>query len=483
MAEVSGWKLLEVLVIYAFLSGGAVDGVDLIDADYYWRSQEIEVGAETIVPLLVEKAPAVDVPAAIRDLASPDYKTRVDAKKRLLAAGPAATDALEEAAKSDDPEVALSAQEILGKMKAESGADDVRLLMAISTAGRERMKEAVPALEKLVGSRRPFVDEYAREALALMKGEPFESPALDPDAGLADVRCLPQGTAAVIHFDTRLSRSMDIKAVFDALAAGPRRRPNPDEMKAGIVEAVEALGNMRLDAATFGVSDEIGPRKGFVVFILRGRYKPDRLAAFLGAKFPRGQVRTVEGVKVWMPDSECEFVPFDERRVAVIVGPRGATRPTAELIRALKTGKGTIERDADMAALLAATRKKSPGWALIKVTDAYKREADGFLDPYTSGRLEANVAEGFLELSLHAECADAEAAAAAKAEIAKQMQELITELNEELKRQAPATRALLEPLVDFAKTVEVEAKGAGLEMKGRAPLDIWGLLVLAAMTM
>ena len=181
--------LLLVLPISLHLSIPPAKGADLLDAvdsEIYWSLAEIEQSPPALIPLLVARVAAEaereTIDKHIADLASPEFAVRTRAMAELSRMGFHARPALEEAAESDNPEVAAAVKQLLSKVGRT--ADDSRMhrLMAIRTLGELEAEEAVPHLKKLADSKEPFVADYVSRALAEIQKGGFIPARPDPAA-------------------------------------------------------------------------------------------------------------------------------------------------------------------------------------------------------------------------------------------------------------------------------------------------------------
>jgi len=69
--------------------------------------------------------------------------------------------------------------------------------------------------------------------------------------------------------------------------AGADPRLMMEQMVNSLMYVAEMTGNIRVEGATIGVSDEIGPQQGFVVMYVRGQWDADAVKGALQGVMPK----------------------------------------------------------------------------------------------------------------------------------------------------------------------------------------------------
>src|SRR5690349_14780324 len=98
-----------ILALVALLLGGGVrDLATCISTEAYWKTKSVHVSVAQMTVELQPVAPA-DVSKMVSELDADDPKARETATEKLVAVGPPAVAALQEAAKTGSPEVVARA--------------------------------------------------------------------------------------------------------------------------------------------------------------------------------------------------------------------------------------------------------------------------------------------------------------------------------------------------------------------------------------
>jgi len=358
------------IALLAFLlGGGGSDLLDYIPPDAYWSQRQVRVSVESMAKEL-KPAAAADVSKLIDDLNSPDAPVREQASEKLAAAGAGALSGLREAAHSPSPQIAASAKGLIARIDAANRPASVRRLMAVKTLGELKNKAAIPILEPLLNSDEPFVADYAREAIDKIDGRPV---LRRRHANLRqDVWFLPDGCRTIGQVLAPASGPTSIKDALKSVPVSPGqdRAAFEEELTHMLLQAADAVGNVRLDAISIGISGEIGPRSGYVVGIARGRFDARALADVLHKQ--QVPSNAVDGVEVFQPPGgeSAVFFPSDDYAVA-IGGPGGRDLPIQQFLDALKRQQTKLKAVAEMKKLIESAPADQPVWAVMKVTPTY----------------------------------------------------------------------------------------------------------------
>jgi len=465
----AGFGMIEALILVLTMGGGGNDLLDYLDTRAYWKLKGIEVTIENMTRELSE-VESREVPRLVRDLGADDFKTREEATRKLRSIGAPALPALRQAAQSDDPEVRTRARDILKTVSAAARARTIRRLMAIRALGELGNKEALPHLRRLLASKEPFVADYGRAAIARIEGTPYTRPLPKPTDLASDVCLLPPRCGVVAHVVLTPGAPLDwtnLVAQFPGgVPPGFDLAAVKQQFAAGLTKLTEQIGNVRLEAITLGISEDVGEESGFVVAVARGIY--DREAVTAALRQQQVQERKADGLVVFAPEDQIALIPCGGGRFVVMAGPRPETLPIAEVAARLKHPPQRPAFDEKLLAQVVA--KGGPIWAMMKVGKNY-RQAPVFA-PFdhlvlTSRRDK----DGLLTLEIVAEGKNPEAVAGAAAMVKSGLKELQDDFAEGIDEFPPAKTFL-----DVLNTIRVEARGlrATLTVKVKnAPLILF----------
>lgn len=364
----AGPNWIALFALFALGRGGS-DLLDYLPPDAYWNQKQVQVSVESMAKEL-KPAAAADVSKLIDDLNSPDAPVREAASGKLVAAGAAALPALREAAHSPSPQIAASAKGLIARIDTANRPASVRRLMAIKALGNLKDKAAVPILQPLLKSDEPFVADYAGEAIDRIKGKPFQRRR--PADLRQDVWLLPAECRCVGQVLGPSGGAVSIKEGMKYFPQPPGNDPAvvADELIRLVTRAAENVGNVRLDAISFGVSGDIGDRAGFVVGIARGRFDARALTDVLRKQ--QVPSNAVAGVEVFQPPGgeSAVFFPSDECAVA-IGGPLGKHLPIQQVLDAINKRQTKLKDVPEMKKLIDSAPPDAPVWAVMHVTPAY----------------------------------------------------------------------------------------------------------------
>src|SRR5437763_10913312 len=114
MAAGPSWMMMLLVML---LGGGGSDLLDYVPSDFYWKKQNVQVSAETLLGEL-KPITSQDISKFIPDLDSPDPQVRDKATKGIESVGPAALPELKKQAQSDEQEIAGRAKALIQKIEA-----------------------------------------------------------------------------------------------------------------------------------------------------------------------------------------------------------------------------------------------------------------------------------------------------------------------------------------------------------------------------
>lgn len=450
--------------------GGGNDLIDYIDTNSYWALQSVEV----TVPAMKAQLKAADADAAAaltKDLIGDDEAKARAAATKIKAIGLAAMPHLEKAARDAQgkPKKAARVQDLISQLYASVQGPAVRRLMAIRTLGELKKRDAIAILKPLLKSKTLFEAEYALAAIAAIEGKEFKRPGLSVRERLKDVYLLPAGCGVVGQAIMPPGKPVDIAKAIKAMGnMGGGQTPQNvlPQLTSMIASAAGYVGNVRIDAVTIGVADNVGNNTGFVVLIARGRYNTKALREML-LQAGRSNTETVNGVEVFKPDSEfAVFLPSSDRLV-LVAGPRKANTPIAQMITAVKAGKGALTADVDMGKLIKTVDTTAPIWAAARMSETYRKAS--LLTPFDTLTMTSKITKGVQDFKLTAIGKDADKIAQAVKEFDGHMAEGRKELSKQAERMP-----MFKPMAEFVKSIKAVSDGTKVtvtaSMKGGSPI-------------
>lgn len=364
MAAGPSWMMMLLVML---LGGGGSDLLDYVPSDFYWKKQNVQVTAETLLGEL-KPVTAQDISKFIPDLDSADPQVRDKATKGIESVGPAALPELKKQAQSDEQEIAGRAKALIQKIEANQRPKAVRRLMAIRTLGEMKSKEAEPVLKGLLKSDERFVADYAQAALDRIAGR--EPTRKRPTETRDDVWMLPDQCRAVAQLwmpPTTINIQEALKSVGTVAGQDPKKMM--DDIAGNAMSLAERLGNMRFDGVTVGLSGDINNNTGFVVVVARGTYDAHGVADLFHQE-KEFMPATIGTTEVFTQERTSVFFPSDERAV-MITGPPGANVPVEQLVSNVKNRGGKLKGETEIANLIEAVPAGQQLWGVMKVTPSY----------------------------------------------------------------------------------------------------------------
>lgn len=338
--------------------------------------------------------------------------------------------------------------------------------------------KVVKKLTALVQSKEPFVGQYAKRSIAWIKGEDPESRPL-PSADLlaSDLALLPAESVVVAQLtvDNGVGPSDLGKIIPDLNVpnAGFDREEMIKEATSGVLQAVQMVGNARIDALSLGVVF-LGNEMDNGYFMLVGRGQYDRIGAQLAIEqLVKGEGEednfnfySIDDTEVIAGKNGNEQVvmllPSDELFVVVFGEPgKDTPLPIAEVAKRLNEGGKATFSETITAQIEQIDRSKANGWMVMQVTPAMKTERDlaEVIGPFESARMVSTTGEkGEMILDWHAQGSNADAVAKTVDFLNKQLEEGRKEMREEMKRM-PEMKQMFEPMVKIMDSIKIEADG------------------------
>lgn len=459
------------ILLMMSLSGG--DVLDMVGTEAYWQAKG---GKPSVEALLAEAAPAQaatapDAFGLIKQLGDDSFDVREKATQKLAQMGPAILPQLTKATQSSDPEVSARVKRLIEGMQGGGQAAGIRRLMAIRTLGEAKDAKAVEPLKKLLQAKEPFVAEYARRAIAQIEGKPYTRALPAADDMKKDLAALPASCAVVGQ--ARMVFPMMTPAKFAQMmpaGMGGDAANVSEKMAAGLIEALETCGNIRLDGLSVGVAGDIGDHEGFVVLVGRGEFDHagvkaavQKLSRGMSSEDSSSQPTTQPlpaGVEIINLAREACLVLWGNNRVALVVGPpREQALPVDEVVKGFTSGKGGVTDDADMGKLLAKVDMASPIWVACRVTECYRQV------PHLAG-LDTIIAAAQYKndaLTANLTAVGTSAEAAEKSRVA--VEEVLKAIQAEISREAQRM-TFLKPIDDALQSIQFKQEGSTVTGSG-----------------
>ncbi len=473
-------------IAVAFGGGGANDLLDYLPTKAYWKAKGVDPTLKNMMAELARPAQpdAKKLPALFKQLGSDEFAVRESATAGIRAMGPAVLPEIKaEAQRATDAEVRARLAQLVTELSRGGKSREVRLLMAIRTLGEMKKREALESLRSLAESKKPFVAEYAKAAIAAVEGKKYSRPQTAAKDLAGDPWLMPNYVGVVGQMAVPGGAKASLEESLKKMAemAGPGAPPgSADQMQEMMAKAMipvaEQVGNLRLGAVTFAVSEDIGNQTGFGIAVARGIYDPEAIKAMVVGM--GGKCESVNGVDVLRINERrpaLRLLMPSSRRIVLVIGANeeSIAQPVKDMLAALKKGKGTLADNQKMAALVKAIKPADRPWVAACISKSYALAPllAGFETVMLTGKREGKATQ----LTVIGRGKDDEKIKAA-AEIMKGFRD---QASEGLKRQAERA-PLMKPLADLAAGVKFVAEPGKLSISGRlegdaSPLMLMGL--------
>ena len=473
-----------ILILALVAAGGGNDALDFIPTDVYWRTKTVAVSVETMAaesgPV---DGPAPDISRLIENLASDSFHVRQATSERIAEMGTAVVPQLREATKSRDPEVVARAERLLGGFSGQTASNSVRRLMAIRTLGELKKPEAIELLRPLLRSKELFVAEYAERSIAMISGQAAKSRRPSDDQLMSDVWLLPSGCGLVGQVKQVGDLEIDIRKVIGHMAVGPMQgaagQGNVDQLNAFlplIIAQIEKIGNVRVDAVTLGVAQDIDGDAGFVVCVLRGQYD----TAVVRALFEGMGLNALEDEPILRSDDEVAILMPSGDRLVFIAAPGQGALPTARTVLGnIEGGKVPLKGNKEMVGMIEAMDRSGLLWATTRVPRSFKREVP-FAAPFETAALTGSLKDGGVDLALTASGADREQVKASSEQIDQMVKTQLVQLKQ-FAAQMPPMAVMFRPMIDFMESIRPSADDGKLSITASFNPDMNQLMTMPMM--
>lgn len=419
-----GMSFLSILMLIVMNGGGGTDLLDYVPTDFYWQQQGVR---------------AVNVDAMVNILEDDD-------------------------------------------------AGNVERLMAIRALGELRDDSAVAVLEPLVDSNEPFVGHYALRSLAWIAGEDAgPAAAVSMELLDADLALVPSDMSMVAQSRGlgQATGPMDLKELLPDMgpAGGPGRDEMIQDLAMQVMELVDQIGNVQLDALTFAMGfHEDQDEPSAVMVVARGQYDRTKLVGLL-EETGEMDLFSIEDIEVGQSTSEwgeqvVVMMPNDGRLVFMFTETEGVMLPIDDVAMLIEDG----ETEPALAGVLldqldAIDREQTPVWMAMEVPAMLKQNEPGeFFGAFDAIRFIGEVNdEGDLAVSWVAQGTDAGAVAQTADVIRGYIAEGIMELEESMEYE-PEMKAMYEPILGMLRSIELTPEGDTLTGGMTLPGSGGGLL-------
>ena len=456
---VGSFGILSLLI--ALLSGGANDLLDFAPTEAYWKSKNVTVTVDQLTSD-IQTPHAADVSKLITTLGGGSFAEREQATTKLLAQGPAALPGLEKAAKDPDPEIANRARTLIHQIRLNAKGAEVRRLMAIRTLGERKESKALPALRALLASKEMFVADYAARAIALIENKPLPPRATPANDLKADLATLPANCAVVGQLSVHSTKSISLEDLTKnlPLPPGENRDALLTQLNDHVIQIADQIGNVRLEAITFGVADTVGPNDGFFAAVVHGQYDANAVNAYLAnLSLPTQNVAGVSVISV--PDAPIAFAFPSNNRALFTSSAQPEKLPIKDVVSALANPPAShpLLKQPEFAPFLASLKDDTRFWAVCKVSDSYR--AAPVLQPFDTLTLLGQQQKDKLSLRIAGAGKDAAAVKSAVDEVNQGLNEAKTQIPQ-ITRQLPA----MKPLADFVQSLDCQASDKNATLTG-----------------
>jgi hypothetical protein len=321
------------------------DLASLVRPEPALQQMGVTVEEDALIALLKGEAAAVVDEQALRDaaanLGAADFDTRDAAAETLRSAGEAARSLLKEAAGSDDPEVRVTAENLLRELDEAQRSDlgdtlYVKRLLAIRVLEAMKSEEALPVLQEWTASDDPMLALAAKQAAQIIRGE--EIAVRPTEAILEDVTSwIPSNAGFVQLLDlSRNPKARTLLAILTEAFKEPALQdiqkmymPIPPveqivtSMEGEILKIIGTIGNVQLDVAAVVLPERMGVTRADTeaLLILKGRYDRDRIRGHV-QDYPGNETTRVGEVEVHqvrgeepalaMPDGETMLIALGQ---------------------------------------------------------------------------------------------------------------------------------------------------------------------------
>lgn len=389
--------------------------------------------------------------------------------------------------------VAVANAEEMHRILDDAQADPTAKLMAIRSLGEMKDQAALAKLEPLVASKEPFVGMYARRSIAWIKGaDPEPVPPVAAELLARDVALLPPDASMAAQV-----RTMPGKGPVNWATIIPdfpkdhwqNKAEVLEELNSGIYEVVSMVGNIRLDALTFGTNFIEDDEDGTIYLTLRGEYDRFRVIDALKQMDENFKGYSVGDIEVMAIQEEWEsfaFIMPSDQMLVMVFNDGDLPLPIDEMVDLLENGDAQIAFDAEMQGQYDKIDKQAVrGWFITSVPPLFLMEDEmaEIFGPLDAARITATDAEDgkeLIELNWFGEGRDEAEVAGAVEKLNGYLTEGRAEMRQELQRE-PEMRQMFEPFVQMMDSIQINAEGKNMVGGMIVPTNIGVLMPMMLM--
>ncbi len=436
------------VVLFMVLSSG-MDAVDVVDLGLYFKSHQVEYTADALLlqldgkPVKTEK---VDLSKEIDKLQNGTPEERKKAREDIVKAGRAAKPWLDKLKNSDDPQLKVTAEDLLKRLETPNVNKNIHKLLVIRALGELKSKESVVSLKKIASGKNIGEAWTAQKALAKITGNPLpKRPVLSPGD---EMKWIPDNCGLILR--NRITESKPILNPTEMMGMmggmmGPGSGGNPMEViNQHVLKLMADTGYFRIDDVMFALADNVGDKTGFVAFLIKGVYDKKSVFSYLKNSFGL-HTEKISGFDVLSRESFVMAL-IDDTKIIIFAGPDRKSISADKFLGNYKmhldkkTVSGTVS-SADWAkALLKDVDVTSEIWGICRLSDGYKTAPP--LKPFDTAILKSSKTEkGENVLTLTATGKDNAAIKAVTDNMAKEL--------EQAKKQMAGAIAMMPQLKNF----------------------------------
>ncbi|MGI9243226.1 MAG: hypothetical protein ACR2RV_20680 [Verrucomicrobiales bacterium] len=356
-------------------------------------------------------------------------------------------------------------------------AQEVKKLLAMRALGSLGDQAAIPALEKAGESEALFFDSYSNAAIAAIKGEAYSVPAISPEVLQQDLALLPEGIGLVLQARLDARGRMDLKKVigeaFKSVAEGPDPAEMLTQINTQIGQIAGKIGNVRLDAVTLGLSEDVGDAEGFVIIIGRGQYDHGALEGFLSEQ-QRTEHHDIDGTTfIGLDGNSMAIAPLSHEMLILVGGPGWEHLPLAALAGRLKDRPAEPVFGARLRKVIERANQDGVLWGGGLISPGMKKAPP--LAPFDEVVLSTRELEGEAQtqLTLEALGSEPQAVADKMAEMKQMVEQGIAEMEQ---RPQPG----MQPILKIMKGLRFYAMGLNATVSAKLdgnPANIFSMVV------
>lgn len=254
----------------------------------------------------------------------------------------------------------------------------IRKLMAIRTLGELKNKQALGILKTLKKDKTLFVADYASWAIASIEGKAYTQAKTSAVVLEKDLTLLPSNCGAIAQMpnfysskECKISETLDkIKNQLQPMKM--TKEKILAEVNNALLKVSGMTGNVRIDAITLGISQEIGDNHGFIVAVWRGLWNTQAIHQALATLKVKTSIKN--GIKIYHPDKVMAFIILSDNRAISISAPNQEEMPLDEIISKIKANPKAAPAATPLPKLVKSAKANKPDfWAVARISNSYRQ--------------------------------------------------------------------------------------------------------------